>query len=100
MKAPSAVDCGGIARNLPECARENARPWHASVSRRYAVLLQGLSLKLGVVAERDLAQACRDAYPSKVCFGLWCVAARPFLLLVCPSAVHPNTSGVLCFTLF
>lgn len=34
-----------------------------------AIFLQALSLKLGVVAERDLAQACRDAYP-KVCnFG-------------------------------
>ena len=31
-----------------------------------AMFLQALSLKLGVVAERDLAQACRDAYP-KVC---------------------------------
>ena len=31
-----------------------------------AIFLQALSLKLGVVAERDLAQACRDAYP-KVC---------------------------------
>ena len=28
-----------------------------------AMFLQYLSLKLGVVAERDLAQACRDAYP-------------------------------------
>ena len=28
-----------------------------------AMFLQFLSLKLGVVAERDLAQACRDAYP-------------------------------------
>ena len=28
-----------------------------------AIFLQALSLKLGVVAERDLAQACRDAYP-------------------------------------
>ena len=31
-----------------------------------AMFLQALSVKLGVVAERDLAQACRDAYP-KVC---------------------------------
>ena len=28
-----------------------------------AMFLQYLALKLGVVAERDLAQACRDAYP-------------------------------------
>ena len=28
-----------------------------------AMFLQYLSLKLGVAGERDLAQACRDAYP-------------------------------------
>ena len=31
-----------------------------------AMFLQYLALKLGVVAERDLAQACRDAYNQKV----------------------------------
>src|ERR1041384_1046437 len=30
------------------------------LSNLMAILLQGLALKLGVVAERDLAQACRD----------------------------------------
>lgn len=33
------------------------------LSNCVAMFLQALSLKLGVVAERDLAQACRDAYP-------------------------------------
>ncbi len=28
-----------------------------------AMFLQRLSLRLGIVSERDLAQACRDAYP-------------------------------------
>lgn len=31
-----------------------------------AMFLQYLSLKLGVVSDRDLAQACRDAYHPKV----------------------------------
>ena len=30
-----------------------------------AMFLQYLALKLGVVADRDLAQACRDAYHPK-----------------------------------
>lgn len=38
-----------------------------------AILLQSLSLKLGVVAERDLAQACRDAYPKYVVYVLWVI---------------------------
>ncbi|HWG33247.1 MAG TPA: Nramp family divalent metal transporter [Gemmatimonadaceae bacterium] len=36
-----------------------------------AIFLQALSAKLGIVSERDLAQACRDAYPRPVSIGLW-----------------------------
>ncbi len=39
-----------------------------------AMFLQHLSLKLGIAAERDLAQACRDAYPRKVNLCLWLLA--------------------------
>ena len=45
-----------------------------------AMYLQYLALKLGVVAERDLAQACRDAYPK---------ASFDFLLLLSQSR-HPS----------
>ncbi len=41
------------------------------ISNIFAMFLQHLSLKLGVVAERDLAQACRDHYPPVVNFMLW-----------------------------
>jgi len=41
------------------------------ISNLFAIFLQHLSLKLGVVAERDLAQACRDHYPPWVSFMLW-----------------------------
>ena len=43
-------------------------------SNLMAVLLQGLASKLGIVAGRDLAQACRDAYPRRVAFALWVLA--------------------------
>lgn len=33
------------------------------LSSAAAMFLQHLALKLGVAAGRDLAQACRDAYP-------------------------------------
>jgi manganese transport protein len=36
-----------------------------------AILLQGLSAKLGIVTGRDLAQACRDHYSRPVSLGLW-----------------------------
>ncbi|XP_024391945.1 uncharacterized protein [Physcomitrium patens] len=36
-----------------------------------ANFFQFMSLKLGIVADRDLAQACRDAYPKYVVYVLW-----------------------------
>ena len=41
------------------------------ISNFIAILLQHLSLKLGIVTERDLAQACRDHYSKPVSFMLW-----------------------------
>jgi len=41
------------------------------MSNLMAVLLQGLSSKLGIVTGRDLAQACRDHYSAPVNFALW-----------------------------
>lgn len=41
------------------------------ISNIFAMVLQHLSLKLGIVAERDLAQACRDHFHPKVNFVLW-----------------------------
>ena len=43
-------------------------------SNLMAVLLQGLASKLGIVAGRDLAQACRDAYSRPVGLALWVLA--------------------------
>jgi manganese transport protein len=41
------------------------------ISNFMAILLQHLSLKLGVATGRDLAQACRDSYPMPVVWFLW-----------------------------
>ena len=41
------------------------------LSNLMAILLQGLSSKLGIVTGRDLAQACRDHYSPGVNFVLW-----------------------------
>lgn len=41
------------------------------LSNIFAIILQHLSVKLGVVAERDLAQACKDHFHPVVNFILW-----------------------------
>jgi manganese transport protein len=41
------------------------------ISNFMAILLQHLSIKLGVVTGRDLAQACRDHYSRPVVWFLW-----------------------------
>ena len=43
-------------------------------SNLMAILLQSLSLKLGVATERDLAQLCRERYGAKTSFALWILA--------------------------
>jgi manganese transport protein len=43
------------------------------LSNLMAILLQGLSAKLGIVTGRDLAQACRDHYSKPVSFLLWVI---------------------------
>lgn len=41
------------------------------ISNLMAILLQTLALRLGIVTERDLAQACRDHFPRPVSVMLW-----------------------------
>ena len=43
------------------------------ISNLMAILLQGLSSKLGIVTGRDLAQACRDHYSRPVSIFLWVI---------------------------
>ena len=43
------------------------------MSNLMAILLQALSLKLGIATGRDLAQACRDHYSRPVSFLLWVI---------------------------
>ena len=43
------------------------------ISNFMAILLQHLSIKLGIVTERDLAQACRDHYSKPTVWFLWII---------------------------
>jgi len=46
----------------------------ALLSNLMAILLQALCARLGIGAGRDLAQACRDAFPRAVSWPLWLMA--------------------------
>src|SRR6188508_3625013 len=46
----------------------------ALMSNIMAILLQALCARLGIGAGRDLAQACRDAFPRAVSWPLWVLA--------------------------
>jgi manganese transport protein len=45
--------------------------WVILLSNLLAILLQTLSARLGIVARRDLAQACREHYPRAIVPVLW-----------------------------
>jgi manganese transport protein len=46
----------------------------ALLSNLMAILLQALCARLGIGAGRDLAQACRDAFPRAIAWPLWLLA--------------------------
>src|SRR3954453_7434919 len=46
----------------------------ALLSNIMAIILQALCARLGIGAGRDLAQACRDAFPRAVSWPLWLLA--------------------------
>jgi manganese transport protein len=48
--------------------------WVLLMSNIMALLLQGLSARLGIVSRRDLAQASRETYPRPVNLFLWFLA--------------------------
>src|SRR6516162_11123519 len=41
------------------------------ISNLMAMVLQALAARLGIAADRDLAQACSDAFPRPVSISLW-----------------------------
>src|SRR5215471_18264773 len=66
------MDPGNWATDLEGGARFGYRLlWVLVMSNAMAILLQTLSARLGIVAGRDLAQACRETYPRPVNLALW-----------------------------
>lgn len=66
------MDPGNWATDLEGGARFGYQLlWVLLLSNAMAILLQTLSARLGIVTGRDLAQACREAYPKRVSYALW-----------------------------
>jgi manganese transport protein len=66
------MDPGNWATDLEGGARFGyGLLWVLVLSNLMAILLQTLAARLGIVAGRDLAQACRESYPKAVCNALW-----------------------------
>ena len=63
------------------------------ISNLMAILLQALSARLGIVTGRDLAQACRDAYPRSVGIVLW--LACELAIIACDLAEVVGTAIAL-----
>jgi manganese transport protein len=66
------MDPGNWATDLEGGARFGYQLlWVLIVSNLMAILLQTLSARLGIVSQRDLAQACRETYPRAISYSLW-----------------------------
>ena len=66
------MDPGNWATDLEGGARFGYQLlWVLVLSNLMAILLQTLSARLGIVTQRDLAQACRETYPRPVSYSLW-----------------------------
>ncbi len=66
------MDPGNWATDLEGGARFGYNLiWVLVASNLMAILLQTLSARLGIVTQRDLAQACRESYPKLVSYVLW-----------------------------
>ena len=63
------------------------------ISNLMAILLQGLSARLGIASGRDLAQACRAAYPRPVGWLLW--VACELAIIACDLAEVIGTAIAL-----
>src|ERR1700710_861712 len=78
MVSVGYMDPGNWATDLAGCAQFGYSLLSVILlSNLMAILLQALAARFGIVAGRDLAQACRDHYPRALNVALWlaCEAA-------------------------
>jgi manganese transport protein len=75
LVAVGYMDPGNWATSLAGGAKFGyALLFVALLSIIMAIVLQGLCARLAIATGRDLAQACRDAFPLWVAYPLWAMA--------------------------
>jgi manganese transport protein len=69
------IDPGNFATNIQAGAKYGyALLWVVLAANLIAMLFQALSAKLGIVTGRNLAEMCRDEFPSPVVWAMWIVS--------------------------
>lgn len=66
------MDPGNFATNIQAGAKYNySLLWVVLLANIVAMLFQGLSAKLGIVTNRNLAELCRDHFPRPLVWAMW-----------------------------
>jgi manganese transport protein len=69
------VDPGNFATNIQAGAKYGyTLLWVVLLANLIAMLFQALSAKLGIVTGKNLAEMCRDHFPSPLVWGMWGVS--------------------------
>ena len=72
IAAVAYIDPGNFATNIAGGSQFGyTLVWVVVTASIMAMLVQGLSAKLGVATGRNLAEVCRDELPRRVTIGLW-----------------------------
>ena len=71
------MDPGNFATNIQAGAKYNySLLWVVLLANIVAMLFQGLSAKLGIVTNRNLAELCRDHFPRPLVWAMWVASGR------------------------
>ncbi len=66
------MDPGNFATNIQAGAKYSySLLWVVLLANAVAMLFQGLSARLGIVTNRNLAELCRDHFPRPVVWAMW-----------------------------
>jgi len=69
------MDPGNFATNIQAGAKYNySLLWVVLLANIVAMLFQGLSARLGIVTNRNLAELCREHFPRPVAWAMWVVS--------------------------
>jgi manganese transport protein len=69
------TDPGNFATNIQAGAKYNySLLWVVLLANVVAMLFQGLSARLGIVTNRNLAELCREYFPRPLVYGMWIIS--------------------------